>query len=567
MEDHNGLDIRRYVHQELNLREPNLRAELTVGVINKSAGIFFWTLFMVRRLLKASDQGFSAEQMRTLLDSVPPSLEGLFEETLTSMEPDRQASIALLAPWVICALRPLTLYELYVALAFSADKPPLSLLDPKIRTGFDKERFRKYLIDVSGGIFETVPINGGNFVQVIHESVRDFFLGSEKAAKIMKLPVGKRFLEYGHERIVAASGHYFHIMELRRPLPLPEKSGYIAVEELVAMLYKPIMVPFEEFTLYGTTYFHDFVFDHIKEIIHSSGADFEGRDGPVTKCPRTILEGWLVFLYYLIIQTGALSSLQGKTLVLLHQNPSMICLSVPQFSRIATCINNLIIFVNKAMKDGFVLKEASGYRRSDLQIPADSSIYLRLFWNGALEDPLRKGLDFTNHYDLWNGPWEEYRKTMTLDRILELCTNDDTCLGLGFCLVAAKSRHLTDLEISWSQSQFPSRTVPLQDWQIVEKLDWRGLEHRGLSKISGTIPNSFHQDGSLGWSSIILKDLASPCSNPFLICGGTSDDGLELWLIDPREFKILALRKDWELKHYSLWSNYAEVATEGTAGI
>ena len=119
---------------------------------------------MVRRLLKAFDQGFSAKQMKNLLGSVPSNLKGLFEETLTCKEPDQQASITFLAPWVVCALRPLSLYELHIALAFSADKPLLSILDAEIPTEFEEERFQKYLIDASGGLLETVSINGRSYV-------------------------------------------------------------------------------------------------------------------------------------------------------------------------------------------------------------------------------------------------------------------------------------------------------------------------------------------------------------------------------------------------------------------
>ena len=477
LENHNGLDIHRYVLQELNIHEQNLRAELITGLIRKPAGIFFWTSFMVRRLLKASDQGYSADKMKALLDNVPPSLEGLFVEILTCVDLDRQASMTLLAPWVICALRPLLLYELHVALAFSTNEPPLSLMDPKIRTGFDAERFRKCLIDASGGLFETVWINGREVVQVIHDSVRGFFLESEEAVKIMKLPAGKRFLEYGHEQIVAACGRYFHIMELRRCLPLPKRNGYVAVEEMVAMLYKPVMVPFDDFTPYDTTYFHDSVFIHIKKTFHSSVADLESRDGPVSKSPRKILEGWLVFLYYLIVQTGALSSLQSETLDILQQNTSMISLSVPQFSRMTTCIDNLVIFVNKVMKDGFVLKETSGSRCRDLEIAADSSIYLRWFWKGVLRTP-PGSITYHNRSD---GSWVAYPNTMALDRILELGNSDHTRLGFGFCLVAGKSHRLTDLENSWSHRQFPSCTVPLQDWQILRS--WNS-EHSGTESLS-----------------------------------------------------------------------------------
>ena len=252
MEAHNGSDIRHYVNQEFNLHEYP-RTDLIKSLVNKSAGIFIWTLFVVRRLLKASDQGYSAQQIEILLDSVSPDLEGLFEDTLRGMETGRRAAITILAPWVVCASRPLTLYELYIAVAFSTEEPPLSLLDVKFSNTSDLERFRKHLIDVSGGLFETVSINGELFVQVIHETVREFFLASEKAAKFIELPVGKGFLQHSHEWIVRASCRYLHVKELREPLPPPQETGYTTINDLAAMLHKPIKIPFDLFTGYGVS--------------------------------------------------------------------------------------------------------------------------------------------------------------------------------------------------------------------------------------------------------------------------------------------------------------------------
>lgn len=405
MEDHNGSDIRRYVRQELDFQEQNLRTELINGILSKSAGIFFWASFMVRRLSKAFDQGFSAEQMRALLDKVPPSLEGLFEEVLRSMESDRRTSITTLAPWVICTLRPLEPFELYVALEFSAAQPPSLFFDSKFWTDFDLERFQKYLLDVSGGLFETVLIDGGRRVQVIHESVREFFLKLKTTAKILELPLGKPFLEYAHEEITAACDKFFRVEEFRRSLPIPEKDGFIAAEKLASMLYRPIESSFDILRFDRVTYFHDFVFVHLNEKLRSKNASSEDRDELALKS-RTVFEGWLVFLYFLIIHTGALSPRQRETLSLFRTDPSMIGFSTSQFLRIASCINNLVVFVNKAMKDGFELKSPSPRRDIGDIVTMDESVYLRLFYLrsvGSLQfkNMVHRSSDF-------DGPWEEY---------------------------------------------------------------------------------------------------------------------------------------------------------------
>ncbi|KAI1620006.1 hypothetical protein EDD37DRAFT_569847, partial [Exophiala viscosa] len=209
VENHNSSDICCYVSQELNLRYDGLRVELQEGIVKKAGGIFFWVLFMVRRLLKAHDQGLTEEQMRNLLQRVPPTLEGLFEETLVSMEPERRCSFSAMAPWVMCAFRPLKLYELHVALAFTAEEHPLSLLDGNVVNAFNPKRFRKYVTDVSGGLFESISVGGEVVVQVIHESFREFFLNPNKATVVIQSTSGFSFLRHAHERILAACVRYF----------------------------------------------------------------------------------------------------------------------------------------------------------------------------------------------------------------------------------------------------------------------------------------------------------------------------------------------------------------------
>ncbi|KAL9043967.1 MAG: hypothetical protein Q9214_002865 [Letrouitia sp. 1 TL-2023] len=374
LESSNFEDIRHFVHRELILEPSDLRNGLIAGILNRSHGVFLWTSFIVRRLLKASDQGYSAEQMTKLLDSIPSSLEGLFEQILIDLEPLRLASMALLAPWVICSLRPLELDEIYQILAFNTEIPPLSLPKPVIRNESDFKRFRRQLTDSSGGLFE-VQFK----VQVIHESVRDFFMKSKKVAEIMRLPSGKGFIEYSHEQITSAIFHYFAVREMRYPLPPPEPNGQIAVSKLVAMLSKPVLTNFKSIARCGITYFHTFAFAHMKERLKISGATLIDCGTPACKSPRAILEGWLVFLYYSVIQTGRISTEQDQIFDLLYQDSSLVQLSTQQLQRIITSINNLVIFVNKTMKDGFVLDSSSITMRQDTSFNGEAPTYLRLF--------------------------------------------------------------------------------------------------------------------------------------------------------------------------------------------
>ena len=448
MEDYNEKDIQQFVLQELNLHESELRKELAAMILKKSAGVFMWTELVVRRLLKASDQGHDAEQMRTLLDNVPPSLEGLLSDTISSLEADRQAALPLLAAWVICTMRPLMPYELFVALAFSARKPPLSLRDANTQEKrVDLQRFGRYLIDASGGLFE-IACSGQ--VHVIHDSVRAFFLHSQTAANILSLPEGENFQQYSHKQIVAACVHYFHGTEVRKALPLPEVGDRLSAAQLVAMLYKPMMNPFEVFALHRTTYLYEFAFDHVRRLCQSSDASIEDLEAPLTRSSRKIFEGWLVFLYYYVLQTGRLSANQCKTLGVLYRNPSMIGLGLDEFSKIDTCINLLVVFVNKTMKDGFTLKtpspSPSPLRRETISYIPEYSVYLRLFSTGP---PIRiLSADFWPRTAATTIPSSEYvlqHSHKTLDR-LTLGQSPRALFAFGFRVTAVTSDSLESLE-------------------------------------------------------------------------------------------------------------------------
>ncbi|KAK4941922.1 hypothetical protein LTR10_018252 [Elasticomyces elasticus] len=484
VERHNSSDIRRYVSQELVLGESDLRIDLAEGIVNKAGGIFFWVLFMVRRLLKASDQGYTASQMRSLLQNVPGTLEGLFEETLRSMEPDRRDSFATMAPWIICAFRALELYELYVAIAFTHEEPPLSLVDPKLLTAFDQQRFKRYITDISGGLFESVSVGGQTVVQVIHESFREFFLNSDDAAVLRQLPSGQPFLRHAHERILAASEHYFNVKELREPLPT----------KLDQMAWS---------------------------WSQSSQQCF----------------------------TGALSSPQCDTLDILFQDPLMVDLDVSEMACITRRVNNLVIFVNKAMKDGFVLKEASTSDRGWTTSTDNTAFYLRMFGHGMVTKTLKDELGTTTGFGPYNEEWKVYDQNLGMRSLQQKLKSHRFEMGLAFYMLARQTPHMRELEECWKRGRFPSFTTPLQDWEIME--EFRFKDELGLGGGTEVLTTFLQPAGAMECSSIILK-LCPANAREFRL----SKYGAWLEATGPDSYlQIITTRLDWELKHYALWKN------------
>jgi hypothetical protein len=219
LENQNSSDIRSFVHQELS-------ACTTLGdhsnfeqyIVNEARGVFLWATLVVQRLVKAADDGASNRILSELLRRLPTELDKLLHEILYSIEATFHSDTLHLIQWTLFATRPLLLEEVRLALAFSTgsaapssledfsgslhinkdllDKGETRKLDmidrarshstlgrqneastkDEIRTLYI-ERDRRYVTAVSGGLVEVIrKPSGVQYLQVIHESVRDFLL-------------------------------------------------------------------------------------------------------------------------------------------------------------------------------------------------------------------------------------------------------------------------------------------------------------------------------------------------------------------------------------------------------
>ena len=244
VENLNAGAIAAFVNERLRLTISD-RAEGQIirdGILLKSAGIFLWAVLALEKVLLQRDEGRGISSVLKEIDSVPKELATLFLTILSDMD-DVAKSIALqLFQWVVLATKPLRLHEWEHILAFIQLRPPSSLQEwmhsPEyIQNGEQLEKrirtISKGLVEVASRSHETddstddvsVGANPGSLshdagetrvVQVIHESIREFFLNGPGFQILSRGGSNGRnaLVGRGHLSIMSTCLSYLDVMEL-----------------------------------------------------------------------------------------------------------------------------------------------------------------------------------------------------------------------------------------------------------------------------------------------------------------------------------------------------------------
>lgn len=229
MEDLNSADISLYVHRQLaSCKYPDL-ADFETQIVQRASGVFLWTNLVIQRLRKAADQGRSKAEMRAILSRLPSKLDDLFHNIFVSIDLQERAKTIQLMRWILFSGRPLSLRELRVALALSSGSQQLSSfesLHDSEHLNCSSKTFERFLVDVSAGLCEVVSQLQSKqvlswemetrTVQVIHESVRDFFLGES----------GYRYFDHRSPNDLAAHSQQFLFYACRNYICMPDFSRY-----------------------------------------------------------------------------------------------------------------------------------------------------------------------------------------------------------------------------------------------------------------------------------------------------------------------------------------------------
>ena len=203
MKEYNGDDILRYIN--LNLIAEWEDRNVTVNQIAaKAGGVFLWAEIVVNILNLAIEEGAMQDLIEDTIADLPGDIEGLYEWLLSGHGPEEKEETLILMQWVILASEPMRLNDLRVAVRLTRpwhptrDKPYMALsVDRPLSTrdlrkpgtpDFDSPyQFHRWVRRRSVGLLELKPLAtkdgttaheplGLQRVQVIHESVRTFFL-------------------------------------------------------------------------------------------------------------------------------------------------------------------------------------------------------------------------------------------------------------------------------------------------------------------------------------------------------------------------------------------------------
>lgn len=237
LEQHNADDIRTYVDQKFKTgiacKEPKWEL-LRAMILEKSAGVFLWVVLVVDKMLQKWDEGQDLQSLLQLVNVLPDELSLLYDRNFADMEAEKRPLALRLFQWVVLAAKPLRVHEWHHVMAFIRTPAPSSLHNWRASDSFTKtdDQLEKQIRTLSMGLVEvahtaygsqdtgceTLSVCAGagslnleygesRVVQVIHESVRDYFLKGQSLQ--MPSTVGA-----GHLSIMATCLDYINIAEM-----------------------------------------------------------------------------------------------------------------------------------------------------------------------------------------------------------------------------------------------------------------------------------------------------------------------------------------------------------------
>lgn len=209
MERFNEMDIDFFIQTKFatgDIPDNDQWLKLKREVVDKSSCVFLWASLAVDTLLKHWDAGRNMKYLRSQLREIPEALEDLFITLLTPAHDEDTRDTVRLFQWAVLAVQPLRVREWHHILAFmNPARAPNSLKEWRNSKHFTEndEQLERRIRSISKGLLEvnstfeaTLPArvlpdddsvragagsldsSGGEtrIVQVIHESVREFFL-------------------------------------------------------------------------------------------------------------------------------------------------------------------------------------------------------------------------------------------------------------------------------------------------------------------------------------------------------------------------------------------------------
>ncbi|RWA07277.1 hypothetical protein EKO27_g7823 [Xylaria grammica] len=241
METYNDVDIQNYIQQKFELASIADSDEelLRKTVFQRSNGIFLWVVLTVEGILKDLETGENIKFILKRTESLPKTLEALYEQIIGNMDPENRKMALRLFQWAVLATERLRIREWHHILAFIRENPPASLrewkdsyyytetdtqLERRIRTLSQGLVEFKVTAEISTAASDSGSLRAGagsldsnlgdsRVVQPIHETVTEFFM-SGGARRLYMDNIAEEFVGGGHLFIASTCLTYIGISEL-----------------------------------------------------------------------------------------------------------------------------------------------------------------------------------------------------------------------------------------------------------------------------------------------------------------------------------------------------------------
>lgn len=174
LENENDNDISTWLDQELDAS--NLQS-FSERIRSGASGVFMWANLVVKRIRDLELSGARRSKIEEVFITIPRDLDDMYLSLVHQIraEDSEELSDSLkLFQWICFATRPLSLAEIYWAMAIDAKTRYKSIQECQKKEGVPGDaKVERQVLELSKGLVE---ITDTQAVQFIHQSVMEFFL-------------------------------------------------------------------------------------------------------------------------------------------------------------------------------------------------------------------------------------------------------------------------------------------------------------------------------------------------------------------------------------------------------
>lgn len=220
LEDHTSVDIATYVLAKTSRLSSTTDAymyeQFRQDIMKKSKGVFLWVVLVIEELLDAWEASEPLAGLRMKLAAIPENLDDFFGRMLRKVPASQFPETVAVFKCVLAALRPLTLKELRVALAFGSDDPfeSIAKMRSSDRVVHGDEELERRIQSCCGGLIEVTK--NSLTVQAIHQTVLDYLLAQDRLQSLLA-EQSAFTLAHCHQYQLQACIRYLSLSELKKP--------------------------------------------------------------------------------------------------------------------------------------------------------------------------------------------------------------------------------------------------------------------------------------------------------------------------------------------------------------